>query len=365
MKKFLWILIVFFILPTVASVILLKLTIGSLTNFLLGKYINAPFKIQKVDANWIFTKIWIENFKIFQPPNFGKGVMLNIQKVDLNLDPSTYWKFQPYGTLKVKDFYLHYKEVNGISNIAVAFNIPVNATNEKTNQEFELKQVNLNSTFKSLKDINYTINGFFVGFHNNAQFQINGTGDISQKNNPKILANFVIYNWILKNKNLKLLIGKNEIKLTKIIGTIKIEGEWIYFVNKNTKAYTIDNILFAEIYKNSKYNRLTKELYITGVIFYPIKVDFKITGTINNPKITITNIVIPKKLNSQNLLPNKNIEKSIKNIQEEIKNKIANPIEGIKNQLKKTLNETEQKLKNNLNSTLNQIKQNIKQLWNF
>ncbi len=360
MRKFFWIVIGFIVLPTIASVILLKLTIAPLTNFLLKRYIAAPFDFQKIDINWSLTKVLVENFRIFQPPQFGKGTMLSFQKAVLNLQPSTYWKLEPYGTLKVSNLYLHYKKINGISNIAVAFNLPEKSAEDKSNQEFELKQVSINSNFKGLSNINYTVNGYFVGFHNNAQFQIEGSADISKKNNPQVLANFKVYNWILRNKYLKSLTGKDEIKLTKIEGTVKIAGNWIYFVNRNTKAFTINNILFAEIYKNSKYNRLTKELYITGAIYYPIKIEFKITGTSENPKISIKKLTIPNNINLKNLLPAGNT----KVIKEQIKksiNQLKN--ETIKEQVEKPINQLKNKLENNLDSVFKQAEHNLQQIF--
>jgi hypothetical protein len=50
---------------------------------------------------------------------------------------------------------------------------------------------------------------------------------------------------------------------------IKLNGELITFVDRNTKAYTVGDVLFAEIYKGSEYNRLTKELNIKLALYLP------------------------------------------------------------------------------------------------
>jgi len=300
MKRLFWILFFLVVLPTVLTPILLKFTIQPVVNWLLQTRVNAPAYVKSVETNWLLTELNVQDLEIEQPPDFGKGPMLVVPRLDLKLDPSTYWKFDLYGTLQVTDLYLHYKEKNGISNIARAFGLQVQPSKEEGSKEFQLKRVNANVTFNGLSDIKYSASGIFEGFHNNARFAVNGTADANKK---ETVADFKIFDWILRHKIIQTLTGKPEIVLTKIDGRVKISEPWLYFVDRNTKLYTVGDVLFAEIYKNSKYNYITKELDIKGALYLPVKTEFTLTGTADNPKIKIKGIQPLKiKVPSNNLL---------------------------------------------------------------
>ncbi len=344
MKKLLWIVLILVVLPNILLIAAVKFAATPLTNWLLSKYVNAPSKVEKVSVNWLLTDFVVENLKIYQPEGFGKDVMLSFDRLDLKLQPSTYWKFEPYGNLKVENFYFHYKEKDGINNLSVAFNLPTEPSEEKGEKDFEIRKTLIEASFAGLSDVAYSFEGFFTGYGNDAEFTVKGKGDFSDSSNPRTESDFIVYNWILRSKYLKTLTGKDEIKLTRIEGTVATEEPFIVFVKRNTKAYTVGDVLFAEIYEGSKYNRLTKELDIKGAVYIPAKVEFVITGTTDKPKVEIKNL--PKlelNLPSSQLSPQKSgeiqqkVEETLNETVNQIKEKIQKPINELKEELNKLL----------------------------
>ena len=324
LKKLFWFIFILFILPTLLLVAVFKLAATPIINFLLQSYINAPAKVEKVNVNWLLTNLQVENLQIFQPKAFGKGEMLSIKEVEIKTIPTLTPPLFLTAHIKVKDLYLHYKEINGLSNLSLAFNIPTNSTGEG-NTEFELKKVYANSTLFSLKDITYTVNGWFYGFHNNARFSINGTADLSIPQKLQAVADFTVYNWVLRNKYIQALTGQNEIELIKIDGRVKLDYPQVVFVEKNTKGYTLGNLLFVEIYKGSKYNLITKKMDIKGALYLPNKVEFAISGTPNSPKIVFKNLPELK----IDIKTSEETQKTLKKLEKAIEKPLKNLLENL------------------------------------
>jgi hypothetical protein len=358
--KWLTIIVLFFVvLPTIATVAVIKYLGTPLVNALLQTKVNAPVKVKKVSTDWFLTQLVIENLLIENPKGFPPGDLLKIPYLKVEVNPKTYISFQPYISINGKGIYFHFiRKEDNFTNVAVAFGLPVEKAKVDP-LEFEIKNFTTTVKVATLKDISYIGKGKFVGLHNNADFAFNGTGDISDTNNPLTVTDFVVYNWrIRNNKYLNKLAdllhnpSLREITLTKIEGRIKTEADWVIFADRNTKAYTVGDILFAEIYKGSKYNRKTKELDIKMALYLPMKVEIHITGTSEEPKIEIENLkgLIP----TNNLLPKENVlqktlEKPLKNatggevIQEPLKH-LQNATKKVKETVEKSLKELQEGL---------------------
>ncbi len=350
MKFLKWLILVtvfFVVLPTIATVALLKFTATPLVNALLKAKVNAPAKVEKVDTDWFLTKISVQNLVIENPQGFPKGDLLRVPSLVVDINPKTYAAFKPYITLMGRNIYLHFiRNSDNSTNIAVAFGLPIEKA-KVSPLEFEIKNFNIDLKVNTLKEVTYRGNGKFVGLHNNSDFSFNGTGDLSDKNNPLTVTDFVVYDWkIQNNKYLDRLAqilnnpSLRNITLTKIEGRVKTEGPWVIFADRNTKAYTVGNVLFAEIYKGSKYNRITKQLDIRLALYLPMKVEIHITGTTKSPKIEVENL--RELLQGTNLLPvnpqNKtNPTEAIKELPQKVKKVLEKPLKELQEKMNKAL----------------------------
>jgi hypothetical protein len=371
MKILKWLLIIsvfFVILPGVLTVVLFKYTATPLFNAVLQSKVNSPARIQKVETNWLLTKFVIENFVIENPRGFPKGDMLRIPYVETDIAPKTYIVLKPYLTLTGKNIYFHFiRKSDNSTNIAVAFGLPVQKAQVEP-LEFEIKNFSTTVSVQTLKKIIYEGKGKFIGFHNNADFSFNGTADASDKSNIKSITDFVVYNWRIRNNKylnqLARLLNNpslREITLTKIDGRIKTEGAWVIFADRNTKAYTVGNVLFAEIYKGSKYNRKTKELNIYVALYLPMRIKVHITGTAEKPKIEIENLkslITNGKFLPQGNVLNKVLEKPANNIPVDPQKVLEKPIKQIENATKK-VKETVEKSVKELQEELNKAFQGL------
>ena len=345
----------FVFIPTMGAVALLKFTATPLANWILSSRINAPAKVEKVDTDWLLTHFEVKRLEIDNPQGFPKGKLLSIDRVDINLSPKSYLTFEPYLKAEIENLYLHFvRKSDNSTNLAVAFGIPYTKGRVEP-LEFKLKGVRADISVNTLSEVSYYVNGTFEGLGNDADFTIKGNGDLSDTQNPKTVTDFTVYNWHIRNNRLlsKLadLLNKPELKdvtLTRIEGTVSTEGEWIIFVKRNTKAYTVGDVLFAEIYKGSKYNRLTKELDVKIALYLPAKVELRVTGTSDNPKIEVENLNLPNigsgLLPGGGQLPVKMPSDTV----EDLKNKARETVEGVK----QTLNQTVEKVKNEIEKGL-------------
>ena len=342
LKGLLIFLVVFVILPWIATVALLKFTATPLANMLLTARVNAVAKVDKVDVNWLLTQLVVENLNIENPPGFEPGPMLSLKRGEVNLSADSYFSFKPYLTVELQDFYLHFIRRNdNVTNLAVAFGLPVKRA--KVNPvDFKLKKVNAVFDIKTLKGVDYQITGIFQGMGNDANFNLKGKGDFSNREFPKTTTDFVITNWHIKDNPLlaQLLAMVNpqgetkELTLTKVEGTVATDGPWVIFVKRNTKAYTVNNVLFAEVYKGSKYNRITKELDLTVALYLPYKVVLKIGGTLDHPQVNIEKANLPAGGNG--FLPTEGLKLPLPS---NVKERVNKTIEQTKEELKKNLEE--------------------------
>ena len=332
LKKLFLFLFIFVVIPLIGSVALLKYTATPIFNWILSQKINAPAYIEKVDVNWLLTEIVLKDLRIENPKGFPKGDMLKLREAVLNIEPQTYLIFKPYAKLIWKKLYFHFiRNSNNSTNIATALGLPQEKA-KVSPLEFEIKDTNGVIELKTLKDIEYLANGRFVGFGNNAVFEVKGKADLSTKENPKTIADFTIYNWKLENNRyLNLLAGilanpeLRSVTLTKIEGRIEIDEPWLIFKDRNTKAYILNDKLFAEIYEGSKYNRLTKDLDIKLALYLPNKVEFEIYGNAERPKVKLLN---PSQL--QNVINNnRSVKKFIEEPTKEIKEKLEETLKGL------------------------------------
>lgn len=346
--KRLFLIVVFLVIfPSVVTIALLKFTATPLTNYLLKEKINAPAKVEKVDFNWFLTKLYIQNLEIENPPTFPKGDLLKITTFTVDINPKTYLVFKPILTLYGKNIYLHYiRNSSNATNIAVAFNLPYKKARVNP-LEFEVKDFDISVNVNTLSNVIYRGSGKFVGFHNNSDFSFNGTADLSNMDKPISVTDFVVYNWRIRNnkyfnKLAEILNNPSlkDITLTKIEGRVKLNGELITFVDRNTKAYTVGDVLFAEIYKGSEYNRLTKKLNIKLALYLPMKVIVRITGTTEKPIIEVENLkdilrkvgpIIGNPKNSTNLA------EPIKKVPEKVKKVLEKPIKEFQEEINKVL----------------------------
>ncbi|NPB05224.1 MAG: hypothetical protein GXO08_02455 [Aquificae bacterium] len=355
MKKLVVFVLLLVVFPAVLLAVVVKLAATPLTNLLLSKFVDAPAKVERVETDWFLTRVVVENLRIDHPEGFGKGPMLSFDRGELNLKPASYFKLKPVGTLEVENFFLHYKEKNGISNFDAAFKTGKKPSGEKGEAEFKVKQTQINATFDGLEKVSYQVVGFFEGFGNDAEFTVNGAGNIADPANPQTVNDFVVYNWIIRNKLLTTLTGKPEIKLTRIEGTLQTDGPWLVFVKRNTKAYTVGNVLFAEVYKGSKYNRVTKELDIRGVVYLPAKVEFHVTGTADNPKVDVGGLPELK----LNLPDQKLLQEKTEEVKQQLEQNLNKTVEDLKEKVKEQVEQLQKPLKE-LQQNLNNLLQNIK-----
>ena len=331
LKKLFLVLLILVVIPLIGSVALLKYTATPVFNWILSQRVKAPAYIEKVDVNWLLTEIVLKGLKIENPKGFPKGDMLKLQEAVLNVEPQTYMVFKPYAKLTWRNFYFHFvRKSDNSTNIATALGLPQKKA-KVSPLEFEIKDTNGVVEVKTLKDIDYSAKGRFVGFGNNALFEVEGKADLSEKENPKTIADFAVYNWKLENNRyLNLLAGilanpeLRSVTLTKIEGRIAIEGPWLIFKDRNTEAYILNNKLFAEIYKGSKYNRLTKDLDIKLALYLPNKVEFEIYGNAERPKIKLLN---PSQV--QNLVNNPSVKRLIEKPVRELKEKLEKTLKGL------------------------------------
>ena len=134
------------------------------------------------------------------------------------------------------------------------------------------------------------------------------------------------------------------VNLAKIEGRVATEGPWVIFKDRNTKAYLLNDKLFAEILKGSKYNRETKELDIKLALYLPARIDLEIYGTTESPKVKLLN-----PMQVQNLIKtfvgqsqqNQNETEEKTTPQEEAPTKVLNQV---KEQIQKPLEEMKEKL---------------------
>lgn len=347
------------VLPTIATVVLLKITAKPLLNALLQSRINAPAKVRDVKINWLLTYLEVDGLEIGNPPGFGSGKLLSADRIVLSAPLKVYWDFKPYLNLDIYNLYFHFiRRPDNATNVALAFEIPYTPGEVKP-LDFELKKVFAKVNVNTLKEVTYQVNGTFVGMNNDANFTIEGMGDFSNPKVPKTVVDFTIFNWHIRNNpflsRLATILQNPKWKnltLTRVVGTIAVDGPWIVFVARNTKAYTVGNILFAEIYKGSKYNRLTKELDITVALYTPAKVVVRITGTTDHPKVEIGGVSFPSVGNG--LLPTSKGRT------------VTNPIGVLKNattetvkEVTTTLNQTVEKVKGQLKGELEKVLQKV------
>ena len=340
----------------------MKFTATPLANWILASKVNAPAKVEKIDTNWLLTHFEVKGLEIDNPQGFPKGKLLSIERIDVNLSPKSYIAFKPYLMVDVKNLYFHFvRKSDNSTNVAVAFGIPY--TKERVKPlEFELKKIKANISVNTLSSVSYDVKGTFVGLGNDADFTLKGTGNLSNVQNPKTVTDFTVFNWHIRNNKIlsKLadLLNKPELKditLTRIEGTVSTDGAWVIFIKRNTKAYTVGDILFAEIYKGSKYNRVTKELDLRIALYLPVKVVLHITGTTEKPNVKVENINLPDI--GSGLIPTtkENPATFPTNPVEVLKNKTQETVEGVQ----KTLNQTVEKVKNevekNLEKTLKEL----------
>ena len=350
LKKLFLFLVIFVILPTIASVVLLKFTATPLVNWILSQRVNAPAKVQKVDFNWTLTQLVMEKLLIENPQGFPKGPMLSLKRAKVDISPETYLTFKPYLKAEVQNFYFHFiRNSDNSTNLAVAFGLPYKK-GEVAPLEFKLKEVNAKVSVNTLKEVKYEATGKFVGFANNAPFEVKGEGDLSNSTYPKTITDFVVYNWRIENNpilnNLAQILNRPDLKnlnLAKIEGRVATEGPWVIFKDRNTKAYLLNDKLFAEVLKGSKYNRETKALDIKLTLYLPARVDLEIYGTTENPRIKLLN-----PMQVQNLIktfigqPQNRANEEKATPQEEAPAKVLNKV---KEQIQKPLEEMKEKLK--------------------
>ena len=358
-KRLFLFLLLFVVLPTIATVALLKLTAKPLLNALLQSRVNAPAEVKDVKVNWLLTRLEVDGLEIGNPPGFGGGKLLSADRIVLSTPLKVYWEFKPYLNLDIDNLYFHFiRRADNATNVAVAFGIPY-TTGEVKPLEFELKKVFAKVNVNTLKEVSYWVNGTFVGMNNDADFTVEGVGDFSNPNIPKTVADFTVFNWHIRNNpflsQLAVLLQKPQwenLTLTRVVGTVAVDGPWIVFVKRNTKAYTVGNVLFAEIYKGSRYNRLTKELDITLALYTPAKVVVHVTGTADHPKVEIEGVSLPAVGNG--LLPTSKGGAA------------TNPVGVLKNataetvkEVTKTLNQTVEKVKGQLKGELEKVLQKV------
>ena len=360
LKKLFLFLVLFFVLPAVVTVVLLKYAATPLTNWLLSQKVNAPAKVQKVELNWTLTELLVEKLYIGNPQGFPPGPMLTFDRANVKVDPKSYFTFKPYLSAEIDNLYFHFiRKSDNSTNVAVAFGLPY--TKGKVQPlEFKIKKTLVRVSVNTLKEVNYFANGTFEGLGNDADFTFKGRGDLSDPQNPKTLTDFTVHNWHIRNNRVlsKLadILQKPELKdvtLTRIEGTVQTEGPWIIFAKRNTKAYTVGDVLFAEIYKGSKYNRLTKELDITMAVYIPAKVEIRITGTTDNPKVEVLNIGLP--FGGSGLLHTNSGKGLLPGIPQGVTPPVKNPVEEIQNKTKETL----KKVKETVDQTVEKVKEDL------
>ena len=356
-------LLLFVVLPTIATVALLKLTAKPLLNALLQSRVNAPAEVKDVKVNWLLTHLEVDGLEIGNPPGFGSGKLLSADRIVLSAPLKVYWEFKPFLSVDVNNLYFHFiRRGDNATNVAVAFGIPYTSGEVKP-LEFELKRVFAKININTLKEVSYWVNGTFEGFSNDADFTIEGKGDFSNPQEPQTVADFVIRNWHIRNNPLLTKLGTilqkpqwKNLTLTRVEGTVSIDGPWIVFVKRNTKAYTVGNVLYAEIYKGSRYNRLTKELDITLAIYVPAKVEVHITGTTDNPKISFKNLNIPNLGIGSGLLPTGG---KITNPVKVIKSNATQQVNKIKTQILQKVEKTKEEIQEKVEKTKEQLKEQI------
>ncbi len=338
-----------------------------IANGLLKRFVNAPAKVEKVSVNWLLTELDVKGLEVDNPSGFPKGKLLSVEGMDVKLEGLTSLR------LLVRNFYLRYiRRSDNATNLAVAFGLPVRKA-EVSPLEFEiyktdgvLKILPLPTgatvpTFNSF-GFTYDVKGHFRGFGNNVRFKAKGFGEYKRGEKPYTNTRFEVYNWELKNNQylnqLASLLGDPSLKnltLAKVEGSVETKGDWLIF--GNTKAYTVER-LFAEIFKGSKYNTATKEMSIRGKIFYPVKVEFEITGTPDRPRIKLLNFnpagILQKLKNLKGLrelVPSSSERKEEKPQSEGVKESPV-PVEEVKSRVQGEINRLKEKLQREFNIKL-------------
>jgi len=349
-------LVLFVILPSVLTAALIKFTATPLTNWILSKKVNAPAKVEKVETNWLLTQFKVFNLEIDNPEGFKKGKLLYIPRLDINFDTKTYLVFKPFLTLEAKKVFFHFeRRSDNATNIAVAFNLPYQK-GKVAPLSFNIHDTDLKLEIRTLANVKYQTHGWFEGFYNNAEFEAKGYGDLS-KEKPFTHTEFTVYNWKITEQQLekiyrrnpavkpfieqlKQILGVKNIVFSKIWGILETKGDLVIF--RGLKFYITDKLV-AEIENGSTYNTISKALNIHGVIYIPTKIEFAISGTVENPEFKIKNLSQIMQRNLKELLqPNTNKAEGKNKILQQIKKPVEETIENAKQQLEKAKEELKQ-----------------------
>jgi len=320
--KFFLLLILLLVLPAVALVALLNWAGTPLFNALLSSYLNAPAKVEKVETNWFLTRLSVEKLQIENPEGFPKGKLLEVDRLTLKISPKSYYLFQPYGELKIDRGYFHFiRRSDNATNVAVAFKLPYQK-GKVSPLSFEVENLNARVKLETLERVTYNATGIFRGLGNNSEFKIAGSGNLQKR---ETVTDFIVYNWRLKDNPLLSKLAEllnqpqlRDISLSKIEGTVKTQGDWLIFAQRDTKAFVTNSVLFAVIYKGSKYNLKTKELDMELSLYIPIEVTVHITGTTDSPQVEILKLKVQGK-----------VEEKLKDLKGKVINEILNPLQKL------------------------------------
>jgi hypothetical protein len=320
--KLFFLLSVLLILPAVATVALLKWFGTPLINTLLNAYLNAPAKVEKVETDWLLTRLIVEKLQIENPEGFPKGKLLQVDRLALNISPKSYYLFQPYGELKIEKGYFHFiRRSDNATNVAVAFKLPYQKAKVKP-LSFEVENLNAQLKVETLERVTYHATGIFKGLGNNSEFEIKGSGNLQTR---ETVTDFIVYNWRLKDNPLLSQLAEllnqpqlKDISLSKIEGTVKTQGDWLIFTQRDTKAFVTNSVLFAVVYKGSKYNLKTKELDMKLSLYIPIEVTVHVTGTTDSPHVEILN-----------LKTRGEVKEKLENLKEKVIKEFLNPLQKL------------------------------------
>ncbi|HIQ26357.1 MAG TPA: hypothetical protein EYH48_03360 [Aquifex aeolicus] len=307
-----------FVISSVIFVAVLNWAGTKVVNAFLNLSVNAPAKVEKFETNWLLTEMVVENLQIYNPEGFPKGKLLEVEKLWVNLFP-LYTFFKPYTEIEIQNGHLNFiRREDNATNVAVAFKIPYEKAKVKP-LTFEVEKLNAKLYVEPLeKNINYTAKGIFRGLGNNAKFEIKGYGNFGSK---ETVTDFTVYNWNIRNNPVLSTLAEilnepklKELTLSKIEGKIETKGDWIIFPERDTKAFVINDVLFAIIHKGSKYNLKTKEINATITLYSPLKVTVKVSGTSESPEVEILN------------LKSREIEEKIKTLGEKVFQNLLNKV---------------------------------------
>jgi len=348
-------------LPLLAAWGVLYFGSTQLFNWVLKKRVNAPAYVERVEPEFSLSGVRFKlyNFTIENPEGFPSGKMLHFSRGELEVRG-----LLKELNFKTPDLYAHFiRNEENVSNFDVAFKRPVKKESVKP-IEFEIVNTSADVSLRNPLGVTfarYAADGEFKGLGNDARFTVSGSGKI--KGSPETETDFQIYNWRIENnpylQKLAKLLGKPElstIELSKIVGSAKTSGDWIIF--GKTDAYREDK-LFVEIYPGSRYNRVTKELDVRGKLFYPIETEFRITGTADDPKVSI-GALDPQQLINQLQSVGEEITQQVKEQAEQLKEELTEETQKLQQELQTQVNE----LKSGVNETVNELRQNLQNLQN-